>query len=44
MAVHLLFTRLHSATQAPPVKVLVGGRLVERESVKDLTPARRATP
>jgi LacI family transcriptional regulator len=42
MAVHLLFTRLHAAAPAPPVKVLVGGRLVERESVKDLTRAKGA--
>jgi LacI family transcriptional regulator len=43
MAVHLLLTRIHSEAHAPPVKVLVGGRLVERESVKDLAHAKGAS-
>jgi LacI family transcriptional regulator len=34
MAVHLLVNRIHSESRTPPVKVLVGGRLVERQSVR----------
>jgi len=56
MAVQLLVGRIRSENAAPPVKVLVGGRLVERQSVRlvsdgarvgagDAGPARsRATP
>jgi hypothetical protein len=34
MAVHLLVNRIRSEGATPPVKVLVGGRLVERQSVR----------
>lgn len=36
MAIHLLATRMRSETDSPPVKVLIGGSLVERKSVRDL--------
>ncbi|HET9598766.1 MAG TPA: LacI family DNA-binding transcriptional regulator [Anaeromyxobacteraceae bacterium] len=41
-AVQLLVGRISGENTAPPVKVLVGGRLVERESVRLLTDAARA--
>jgi len=37
MAVHLLVTRIRSERRTPPVKVLVGGWLVERQSVRVVT-------
>ncbi|MEI6874402.1 MAG: LacI family DNA-binding transcriptional regulator [Spirochaetota bacterium] len=37
MAVQLLATRLRSDAAAPPVKTLIGGQLVERRSVCDMT-------
>jgi hypothetical protein len=36
MAVQLLVGRIRAENAAPPVKVLVGGRLVERGSVRVL--------
>lgn len=36
MAVQLLATRMRSETGSPPVKALIGGSLVERQSVRDL--------
>jgi LacI family transcriptional regulator len=39
MAVQLLVTRLRSESRTPPVKALIGGRLVERQSVRLLTNA-----
>jgi len=36
MAIQLLATRMRSETGSPPVKVLIGGSLVERKSVRDL--------
>jgi LacI family transcriptional regulator len=47
MAVQLLVTRLRSESRTPPVKVLVGGKLVERQSVRlqaDTAAAPGATP
>jgi LacI family transcriptional regulator len=35
MAVQLLATRIRDDAGTPPVKVLIGGRLVERQSVRD---------
>jgi LacI family transcriptional regulator len=37
MAVHLLVTRIRSERRTSPVKVLIGGRLVERQSVRVVT-------
>lgn len=37
MAVQLLVERIRSGTATPPVKVVIGGRLVERQSVRLLT-------
>ena len=39
MAMQLLATRLRADAELPSVKVLIGGRLVERQSVRLLTPA-----
>ncbi|MGA2545928.1 MAG: LacI family DNA-binding transcriptional regulator [Rectinemataceae bacterium] len=36
MAIQLLISRLHSDPEAPSAKVLIGGQLVERQSVIDL--------
>ena len=36
MAVQLLATRIRGSTISPPVKVLIGGSLVERQSVRDI--------
>lgn len=36
LAVQLLTNRINARLKAPPVKVLVGGSLVERQSVRDL--------
>jgi LacI family transcriptional regulator len=37
MAVQLLTTRIRGSVDSPPVKVLIGGRLVERQSVRDIS-------
>ncbi|MFZ4618627.1 MAG: LacI family DNA-binding transcriptional regulator [Rectinemataceae bacterium] len=37
MAVQLVSTRIRNGAGTPPVKVLIGGRLVERQSVRDLS-------
>ena len=34
MAVTLLVNRIRSENSTPPVKVLIGGKLVERQSVR----------
>jgi len=47
LAVHLLVNRIRSESRTPPVKLLVGGRLVERQSVRvvaDSAPAEGGTP
>lgn len=47
MAVQLLVTRIRSESRRPPVKVLIGGKLVERQSVRllaDRGPAPERTP
>jgi len=36
MAIQLLVGRFHSDPEAPSAKVLIGGQLIERQSVKDL--------
>jgi len=36
MAVQLLTDRIHSGDPIPPAKVLIGGKLIERDSVKSL--------
>ena len=36
MAIEQLAARIRSAAEMPPVKILVGGRLVERSSVRDI--------
>jgi LacI family transcriptional regulator len=41
MAVQLLATRMRSEAGSPPVKMLIGGSLVERQSVRDLRPEGR---
>jgi LacI family transcriptional regulator len=40
MAVQLLVTRIHSESKTPPVKVLIGGQLVERQSVRLMPDAK----
>ncbi|HYQ79940.1 MAG TPA: LacI family DNA-binding transcriptional regulator [Anaeromyxobacteraceae bacterium] len=42
MAVQLLVTRIRSESRTPPVKVLIGGKLVERQSVRLLADAEPA--
>ncbi len=37
MAIQLLTTRVRSPSNSPPVKVLIGGQLVERQSVRDIS-------
>jgi LacI family transcriptional regulator len=36
MAIGLLVTRIRGSSDSPPVKVLIGGSLVERQSVRDI--------
>jgi DNA-binding LacI/PurR family transcriptional regulator len=40
MAIQLLTTRIRGSADSAPVKVLIGGRLVERQSVRDISGIR----